>query len=331
MKAPLPTLTPSDQRQLATLRLRSLPALMEREGPRGWRAFLNFFGATIRNDNTRAAYLQAVTDFLGSCERSGIRKLQDIEPFMVGAYLKHLESERHLTKPSLKVKLAAVRRFFDHLVVEQVVPQNPALSVRGPRLKIRKGKTPVLSLDEVRQLLSTIDQSTLVGVRDFAWLTLALTSWCRVQALANLRVRDYVHSGKRSFVRVHEKGGEVDVMPVHHKAQEAVDALIDFAGIADAKTEPIFQSTNRSGLYTGRALSRHRVFEMVRRRAQQAGISANISTHAFRATGITEFIRAGGRLERAQRRAHHADSRTTKVYDHSDDDVTLEDVELVQF
>ena len=57
----------------------------------------------------------------------------------------------------------------------------------------------------------------------------------------------------------------------------------------------------------------------------------NISCHTFRGTGITLFLTAGGKLERAQVIAHHADSRTTKVYDHSDDDVTLDDIELVQF
>lgn len=81
---------------------------------------------------------------------------------------------------------------------------------------------------------------------------------------------------------------------------------------------PSPRQLNRQGRYTGKPLSRHRVFEMVRRRARQAGIEKDISCHSFRATGITEFLKAGGRLDRAQRRAHHADSRTTKVYDHSD-------------
>ena len=70
---------------------------------------------------------------------------------------------------------------------------------------------------------------------------------------------------------------------------------------------------------------------MVRRRARLAGLSEAISCHSFRATGITLYLLAGGDLERAQARAHHADSRTTKLYDHSDYGVTLEDVELVQF
>ena len=329
-------LTLGDQRQLRQLQLPRLPVLIQRSGPEGWRAFLNFFGATIRNDNTRTAYLRAVCQFLEGCEASGIHELRDIEPFMVGSYVSHLQKSEDgghgLSKSSVKQKLAAVRRFLDHLVVAQVIPANPALSVRGPRLKVRKGKSPHLKLEQLQELLESIDRTALAGKRDFAWLTLAATAWCRVSALVGLTVADYWHEGKRSFIRVQEKGGEDDGrMPVHHKAQEALDELIEAARIADESRSPIFQSVTRSGEYTGRGLRRERVWDMVRRRARQAGVNPKLCCHSLRATGITLYLEAGGDLKRASDRAHHADTRTTKLYDHSDEDVTLEDVELVQF
>lgn len=326
----LPALPPRDAQRLETLGLPGLPALISKTGAKGARAFLDFFAASIENDNTRKAYLKAVCDFLEQCETTGIKELAHLQPFMVGAYMKKLELDG-ASKPSRKLKLAGIRRFFDHLVMRQVIETNPALSVRGPKLKITKGKTKPLTLEELQQLLAAIDRSTLVGKRDFAWFATAMGTWCRVSALAKLKVSDYSHSGKRSFLSVQEKGGNEDRMPVHHKAQEALDELIATVGLGGQKEAPIFQSVDREGRYTGRPLSRHRVFEMVRRRARQAGITKDISCHSFRATGITEFLKAGGRLDRAQRRAHHADSRTTKVYDHSDEDVSLEDIELVQF
>ena len=120
-------------------------------------------------------------------------------------------------------------------------------------------------------------------------------------------------------------------MPVHHKAQEALDELLAAAGIAEHKDAPIFQSVTRAGVYSGRALRRERVWDMVRRRARQAELNENLCCHSFRATGITLYLLAGGDLERASGRAHHADTRTTKLYDHSDYETRLEDVELVQF
>ncbi|MCR9244564.1 MAG: site-specific integrase [bacterium] len=335
--ASLPALTSRDQRELSQLGVDTLPVLVQREGPKGWRAFLDFFLGTdvARNLNTQAAYRRAVCEFLELCEGSGVYELRHIEASVVGSYIAYLgrpksDGGRGLSKASVKLKLAGIRKFFNFLVVEQVLPRSPATSVAGPKLKTTKGKTRVLLREELQKLLDSIDRTTIIGKRDYAWLTLAASSWCRVGALAKLRVRDYEHSGKRSFLHVEEKGGKVDRMPVHHKAQEALDAYLEAAGLEEGDS-PIFQSVSRQGSLTGRVLHRSKVFEMVRRRARQAGVPENISCHTFRGTGITLFLQAGGKLERAQAIAHHADSRTTKIYDHSEDGITLEDIELVQF
>lgn len=65
---------------------------------------------------------------------------------------------KELARPSVKQNLAAIRMLFDWLVVGQVVPFNPASSVRGPRFTSMKGKMPVLSAEEARQLLDAIGQ-----------------------------------------------------------------------------------------------------------------------------------------------------------------------------
>jgi len=56
----VPVLADAERHQLAKLGVAALPVLVQRAGPEGWRAVLNFFGASIENDNTRAAYLKAV-------------------------------------------------------------------------------------------------------------------------------------------------------------------------------------------------------------------------------------------------------------------------------
>ena len=89
---------------------------------------------------------------------------------VVAAHVEELS--RILSPASVKQHLAALRMFFDWLVVGQVLPFNPAGSVRGPRHVVQKGKTPVLSAKETRALLDGIDVSTLVGLRDWAfWST----------------------------------------------------------------------------------------------------------------------------------------------------------------
>jgi integrase len=68
---------------------------------------------------------------------------------------------------------------------------------------------------------------------------------------------------------------------------------------------------------------------MVKRRARSAGLGDRFSNHSFRASGITAYMKAGGTLERAQKMAAHASSRTTNMYNRVDDSVTLDEVERI--
>lgn len=68
---------------------------------------------------------------------------------------------------------------------------------------------------------------------------------------------------------------------------------------------------------------------MIRRRARAAGIIAAVGCHTFRATGITAYLENGGTLEHAQRIAAHESPRTTKLYDRTTDQITLEEIERI--
>jgi integrase len=71
------------------------------------------------------------------------------------------------------------------------------------------------------------------------------------------------------------------------------------------------------------------VYRMIRRRAEAAGIRTRIGCHTFRATGITEYLRNGGKLEVAQQMANHESARTTGLYDRRSDQVSLDEVERI--
>ena len=185
------------------------PALFSR-GERAERRFWEFFTAHIRNPNTRLAYLAAVRRFAEWCERRGVA-LDQVEPMVVAAYIEQLSGA--LAPASVKQHLAALRMLFDWLVVGQVLPFNPASSVRGPKHVAKTGKTPVLSAKETRALLDGIDVSTLAGLRDRALLGVLVYSFARVSAAVSLRVADYYTQVPRSFFRLHEKGGRYNVVP----------------------------------------------------------------------------------------------------------------------
>jgi site-specific recombinase XerD len=304
-----------------------LPAIIAGEGQRASKRFLEFFTANIRNPNTRLSYMRATGAFLAWCEERGL-ELRQVEPIAVAAYIERLTQER--APQTVKQHLAAIRMLFDWLVTGQIVPFNPATSVRGPRYSIRKGKTPVLSAQETRKLLDSIDTSHVVGLRDRALIGAMVYSFARVSAIVNMKVRDYYPQGKRYWIRLHEKGGKFHEVPAHHTAEQYLDEYIEAAGIAEEKNKPLFRSTRgRSRELTVHAMSRFDAFKMIRRRADDAGISSEIACHTFRATGITEYLRNGGTIEHAQQIAAHESPRTTKLYDRTSDAISLDEIERI--
>ena len=90
---------------------------------------------------------------------------------------------------------------FDWLVVGQILPINPAASVRGPRHVVSRGKTPVLAPDEARRLLDSIDPSTHAGLRDRALIGLMVYSFARIGAAVVMRVEDVYVQQRRLWVR----------------------------------------------------------------------------------------------------------------------------------
>ncbi|MNQ94872.1 Tyrosine recombinase XerC [compost metagenome] len=236
-----------------------------------------------------------------------------------------------LAAPSVKQRLAAIRHLFDWLVVGQVVPHNPAASVRGPSHTARSGKTPVLEPSEVRQLLDSLDVSTPAGLRDRALIALMVFSFARVGAALSMRVEDVYTQNRRLWVRLREKGGKQHAMPCHHLLEEYLHAYLVQIGIDGDAKGPLFRTIQRgTGQLSANALPQANAHAMVRRRALAAGIKTAIGNHSFRATGITAYLKNGGTLENAAAMANHASTRTTQLYDRRRDTISLDEVELIR-
>lgn len=325
-----PTNLPAKPRASAHVQL---PALITEAGENASRRFFEFFTANIRNRNTRAAYAQAVARFLRWCEDRNLA-LRQLEPIIVAGYVEELQA--NLAAPSVKQHLAAIRMLLDWLVTGQVIPMNPASSVKGPKHVVKKGKTPVLSSDDARKLLDSIrvahEDGTpdLLGLRDRALIGTMVFSFARISAVLGMRVEDYYQNGKRWWLRLHEKGGKFHEVPAHHNAEAYLDAYIEAAGIAKDSKSPLFRTIPGKGkMVTLRALRRNNALDMIKRRALAAGLSPKVCCHTFRATGITAYLEAGGTIEKAQQIAAHESPKTTKLYDRTSDQITLDEIERI--
>ena len=207
----------------------SLPSIFTAR-PEARTRLRDFFSSHIRNPNTRRAYREAVRQFSAFCAENGIGDLAQVEPIHVAAFV---ETQLKLhSKPTVKLRLAALRMLFDWMVVGQVILTNPAHAVRGPKHSQRRGKTPVLQADEARTLIDAIDANSLPGLRDRALIGLMVYTFARVGAAISMKVEDFFVQGRRGWVRLHEKGGKEHEMPKHHNLDRYLEEYIRAAGIA---------------------------------------------------------------------------------------------------
>ena len=307
----------------------TLPAIVSSSDSRAQLRFLEFFASTLRNPHTRRAYARAVADFLTWCDAASVPSIAAVQPLHVASWIELQTRER--SAPTVKLRLAAIRHLFDWLVTGQVIPTNPAASVRGPSHSVRKGKTPVLDPLEARQLLDSIDVSTPIGLRDRALIALMVYSFARIGAALGMRVEDVFVQNRRLWVRLREKGGKRHEMPCHHTLEIYLHAYLEETGIEQDPKGPLFRTIGRgTGRLSRTALPQANAYLMVQRRTLAAGIGTRIGNHSFRATGITAYLKNGGTLENAAAMANHASTRTTQLYDRRQDEISLDEVERIR-
>ena len=279
-------------------------------GDQAARRFLEFFAATIRNKNTRMAYYRAAARFFAWCDHHKIGEIADIEPLHVAAYVEALGKD--FEKPTVKQHLAAIRMLFDWLVTGQVVATNPAHSVRGPKHVVKTGKTTVLTGEQARELLDSIDTSTVVGLRDRALISVMTFAFARIGAVVAMRVEDYYPKGKRWWVRLHEKGGKRHEMPAHHNLEAYLDAYIKAAGIGeDGKSSPLplrrrpHRHSNRQSDEPGRRLAHGPAPRRRSRHAHQGRLShVSCNRHHRLSRGRRDAGKCSGH-GRARKSAHN--------------------------
>lgn len=308
----------------------ALPALIAGAGEPAALRFLEFFAARIRNPNTRRAYSRAVAEFLAWCDDAGVPSIAAVQPLHVAAWIELQQQERAAS--SVKQRLAALRHLFDWLVTGQVMPVNPAGSVRGPSHSVKSGKTPVLEPAEARALLDSIDVATVVGLRDRALIGLMVYSFARIGAALGMKVEDVYTQGRRLWVRLREKGGKAHAMPCHHHLETYLTAYIDGAGLTGDPKGPLFRTIGRQPgrPLTRTALQQAEAYLMIARRRAAAGIATKLGNHSFRGTGITAYLKNGGTLEKAAQMANHASTRTTQLYDRRREELSLDEVERIR-
>ena len=253
--------------------------------------------------NTVAGYLSDVSLFF---DESGLEPAS-VCPADIVDYLS--ERADTLSKRSQARLLSAFRSFFDWMILEGAVKENPCDGVSTP--KIGRYLPEVLSVQEVDDIIASVDTSTPAGLRDRAILEVLYGCGLRVSEAAALRISDIF--AKEGFVRIVGKGDKERIIPLGEMAAEALEAWYG------ARPEPChgyedFVFLNRSG----KSLSRVSIFNMVKKQAMLAGVRKEISPHTFRHSFATHLVENGADLRVVQEMLGHESILTTEIYTHMD-------------
>lgn len=253
--------------------------------------------------NTVAGYLSDISLFF---EESGLEPAS-VAPADIVDYLS--ERSDTLSKRSQARMLSAFRSFFDWMILEGAMKENPCDGVDPP--KIGRYLPEVLSVQEVDDIIASVDTSTPAGLRDRAILEVLYGCGLRVSEAAGLRLSDIF--AKEGFLRIVGKGDKERIIPLGEMAAEALEAWYG------ARPEPCrgyedFVFLNRSG----KSLSRVSIFNMVKKQAMLAGVRKEISPHTFRHSFATHLVENGADLRVVQEMLGHESILTTEIYTHMD-------------
>ena len=227
----------------------------------------------------------------------------DLEHFL--AYLADLG----LDTRSMARVVSGVRAFYQYLFVEEIIESNPTDLLEAPRIGRRLPE--VLAVEEIDQMIDSIDLSTSHGVRNAAMLELLYSCGLRVSECCELRFQDL--SLEHKYLRVMGKGSKERLIPM---SDAAVARIMDYIPIRQEIQE---KPGCRDFLFLsrlGRPLSRQMVFMVIKELAKEVGIRKSISPHTLRHSFATHLLEGGASLSAIRDMLGHADIATTEIYTH---------------
>jgi integrase/recombinase XerC len=265
------------------------------------------------SSHTVSAYRHDLLTLSAFCERRGVKRWGALNNFQVRAFAAG-EHAGGIAPRSIQRRLSAARTFYEYLMREGYVKNNPALDVRAPKTKKRLPAT--LDADQMGRLLDFRVDDTL-SARDKAMMELFYSSGLRLSELQGLDV-SAVDLQDRT-VRVLGKGHKTRIVPVGRHAIAALKNWLTQRALT-LKT-PSAASRHSGPLFvgkTGRPLSVRAVQLRVGIWAKRQGLTMHVHPHMFRHSFATHLLESSGDLRGVQELLGHADISTTQVYTHLD-------------
>src|SRR5215217_4369298 len=249
--------------------------------------FAHWCGAKKKISHPRGVTLPVMSEYLAERKRAG------------------------LSASSIKLVVVALKIFFRFLVGKRIIERDPADPLALPRIERYLPET--LNELQVEQFLEKIDTKAVHGLRDRAMIELLYASGLRISELANARLEDF--NFEQRIVRVTGKGNKTRLVPVGRKACEAL------AGYLSTERPKLVKLRSSSEIFLskrGTKLTTARLWQIVKKHAQRAGLEKNVYPHLLRHSFATHLLSNGADLRIIQELLGHADIATTQIYTHVD-------------
>ena len=280
-----------------------------KEALTGFRSYLKLEKSL--SSNTVAAYGRDAEGLCAYLQKQGLRNPESADTETIEAFIAERVGES-LSKRSQARLVSSLRSFYSFLTEEGRIPENPCDNLVIPRL--RPHLPGVLTYDEVKAILDSVDLSKPEGHRNRALLEVLYSCGLRVSELVSLHISDLFP--EEGFIRVIGKGNKQRLVPLGEPARDQIKYwMADRKQFAKPKkdAEDILFLNRRGG-----KLSRVMVFNIVREQAAKAGITKEISPHTFRHSFATHLVENGADLRVVQEMLGHESILTTEIYTHID-------------
>jgi len=258
----------------------------------------NYSGHTIR------AYMNDLAEFEDFLKKNSI-DLEKVSPKNLNLYSLNLYTKN--SKSTVSRKLTTLRSFFTFMVRKGLLKQNPAKLIPLP--KKEKSLPVFLTVDEVFNLINSIDQDGILPLRDLAIIELLYSSGLRVSEISKIKILDI--DRKEGLVKVSGKGNKERIVPFGSKAGEAILKYLERRSELKPKDDHFFLNNRGTGITT-RSIDR-----IVKKYGLLSGISKKISPHALRHTFATHLLGSGADLRSIQELLGHSSLSTTQRYTHT--------------
>lgn len=259
---------------------------------------------------TLAAYLSDVGKFEAFLSSTGKELLvAEVEDFR--SFLEALNDVGILPRSQARI-LSSLRSFYDFLRLDGFLENDPTENLKTPKIGMRLPS--VLAVQEIDDIINSIDLSKPEGQRNRAMIEVLYSCGLRVSELCNLKLSDlYLSDG---FIRVMGKGEKQRLVPISWRAIAELEAYFEERDRIEIKAgyeDYVFISDRRK-----KSLSRIMVFHFIKELAAVAGVTKNISPHTFRHSFATHLLEGGANLRIIQAMLGHESIATTEIYTHID-------------